>query len=204
VLTTSVAAGFAQGWEFGGYGGAGFLNSVSASGGPSSATAGFQPGVAAGAYVGGFSQYKHIGGELHYEFLRSNLRLKSGGQETTFNGNSHSIHYDVIFKTDKNSGKVQVFGAAGVGLKIFRGTGTESAYQPLYQYGYLTKTQQLKPMWTIGAGAKFALTRKVFLRTEIRDFMTTFPKDVIAPPPGVKYGTLLHDIVPMVGIGVEM
>jgi hypothetical protein len=31
-----------------------------------------------------------------------------------------------------------------------------------------------------------------------------FPKDVIAPPPGIKYGSLLHEIVPLVGIGVEM
>ena len=30
-----------------------------------------------------------------------------------------------------------------------------------------------------------------------------FPKDLIAPAPGAKFGSLLHDFVPMVGISYE-
>ena len=48
------------------------------------------------------------------------------------------------------------------------------------------------------------LTERVFLRTELRDYITAFPKELITPPAGVKYGTLLHDFVPMVGIGINM
>jgi hypothetical protein len=203
VLTVAAAAGFAQQWEFGGAGGGGFLNSVPVSGGVGSATAGFQTGAALGGYIG-YSQYKHIGGELRYAYLQSNLRLKSGGSEATFAGMSHVIHYDVIFKSTRNSGKVQLFAAAGGGMKVFRGTGKEAAYQPLSQFGYFTKTQTMKPMASVGAGVKFALTRKVFVRTEFRDYITAFPKEIITPPAGVKYGTLLHDFVPMVGLGFEM
>ena len=110
----------------------------------------------------------------------------------------------MIFQTTKNGGKVQLFAAVGGGMKVFRGTGKEAAYQPLSQYGYFTKTQAVKPMASVGAGVKVALTQQVFLRTEFRDYITAFPKESSLRLPGVKYGTLLHDFVPMVGIGFEM
>jgi hypothetical protein len=59
-------------------------------------------------------------------------------------------------------------------------------------------------MGSVGAGVKIALSHKVYLRTEFRDYITAFPKEIIAPPPGTKYGMLLHDFVPMVGLGFEM
>ena len=151
VLTVAAAASFAQQWEFGGTGGGGFLNSVPVSGRTGSATAGFQTGAAFGGYVG-YSQYKHIGGELRYAYLESNLSLKSGGSQATFSGMSHVVHYDVILKTTRNSGKVQLFAAVGGGMKAFRGTGKEAAYQPLSQFGYFTKTQTMKPMASVGGG----------------------------------------------------
>jgi hypothetical protein len=193
---------FAQQWEFGGVAGGGFLNTVNATNSIGAATAGFNSGAAFGGYVGN-NLYKHIGGELRYTYLQSDLKLSSGGQTASFSGQSHVIHYDLILHT-RNNNKVQLFAAAGGGMKIFRGTGTESAYQPLSQFGYFTKTQVLKPMASVGAGVKFAISRKVYLRTEFRDYITAFPKEVLTPPTGTKYGTLLHDFVPMVGLGFEM
>jgi hypothetical protein len=203
ILAATAVAGFGQQWEFGGAAGGGFLNTVPVSSSVGTATAGFQNGGAFGGYVG-FNQYKHLGGEIHYTYLQSNLSLKSGGSEASFSGMSHVVGYDVILKTTRNNGKVQLFAAVGGGMKVFRGTGKEAAYQPLSQYGYFTKTQALKPMADFGAGVKVALTKKVFLRTEFRDYITAFPTQIITPPTGAKYGTLLHDIVPMVGLGVEM
>ncbi|MCU1232431.1 MAG: hypothetical protein JWP63_398 [Candidatus Solibacter sp.] len=203
ILAATAAAGFGQQWEFGGLAGGGFLNTVPVSSSVGTATAGFQTGAAFGGYVG-FNQYKHIGGELRYTYLQSNLSLKSGGSEASFSGISHVVGYDVIFKTTRNGGKVQLFAAVGGGMKVFRGTGKEAAYQPLSQFGYFTKTQALKPMVDAGVGVKIALSRKAFLRTEFRDYITAFPTQVLTPPPGAKYGKLLHDLVPMVGIGFEM
>ena len=203
-LMALTPAAMAQKWEFGGAGGGGFLSNVDVTGGAGSATAGFSTGAAFSGYVG-FSQYKHIGGEIRYAYLPSNLSLKSGGTEATFSGVSHVVHYDLIFKTTRNSGKVQLFAAAGGGVKVFRGTGKEASYQALEQYGLFTKTQTLKPMLSVGGGVKFALSKKVFLRTEFRDYITQFPTEVITPPSGsVKYGKILHDFVPMVGLGFEM
>src|SRR5215467_13170 len=203
VAAAAVTASFAQQWEFAGMGGGSFLNNVGVTAPAGSAKAGFQAGAAFGGYVG-YNSYKHIGGELFYTFLQSNLRLSSGGQVATFSGNSHALGYDLVVHTSNKEAKAQLFGMVGGGLKIFRGTGTEAAYQPLSNYGYFTRTQTLKPMLSFGGGVKVRLTDRVFLRGEVRDFLTAFPKEIIAPPPGVKYGTLLHDIVPMVGIGIDM
>jgi len=203
ILTLAAATGFAQEWEIGGSGGASFLNTVSVSGPAGSATAGFQSGGVFGGYVG-FHSSQHIGGEIHYEFLQSNLKLSSGGTQATFAGNSHAVHYDVTFQTSSRERRMQLFAAVGGGLKVFRGTGAESAYQPLSQFGYFTKTQELKPMGTASVGAKFELTKKIFLRTEIRGYITPFPSAVLAPAPGTKYGSVLFDLVPMVGLGFEM
>jgi len=193
---------FAQQWEFGGLGGGGFLSNVNVSAPSGSATAGFAPGMAAGAFVGQ-SLYSHLGGEIRYEYLQNNLRLQSGGQTVTFSGDAHVVHYDLILHTNRKESRMQFFAAMGAGLKIFRGTGAPAAYQPLNQFGYLTRTQQLKPMASVGAGVRFTLAHRVFLRTEFRDFITAFPSQLIAAPAGVKYGSILHDFVPMVGISYE-
>ncbi|MGA3019068.1 MAG: outer membrane beta-barrel protein [Bryobacteraceae bacterium] len=193
---------FAQQWEFGGLGGAGFLNNVNASIPAGSATTGFQTGLAAGAFVGQ-NLYPHVSGELHYEYLQSNLHISSGGQQASFSGNAHALHYDLILHTNKKGSRTQLFVAMGAGLKIFRGTGTEEAYQSLSQFGYMTKTQQLKPMASVGAGVRFTLTNRLYLRTEFRDFITPFPTQLIAPAPGAKFGSILQDFVPMVALSYE-
>jgi hypothetical protein len=85
-------------------------------------------------------------------------------------------------------------------MKLFRGTGQEQAYQPLMQYGYFTRTQVVKPMASFGAGIKYALTPRLVLRTEFRDYITPFPTELIAPAPGQTFGRILQNFVPMVGI----
>ena len=200
------AAAFGQQWEFGGVGGGGFLRSVNVNGGvsavASNATAGFQTGFAAGAFVGQ-NLYRHLAGQIRYEFLQSDLSLKSGGSSASFAGMAHAIHYDLVLHTAKRGSRSQVFVAFGGGMKVFRGTGTESAYQPLSQFGYFTKTTAVKPMASVGAGVRWALGEHVYLRAEVRDFITPFPEEIITPAPGMKYGSLLHDVVPMVGISYE-
>lgn len=199
LLAAAAGACFAQQWEFGGVGGAGFVSGVPVSSPVGSATAGFQTGAAFGAYFGQ-NLYPHISGEIRYEFLQSNLKLSSGGSTATFSGNAQALHYDLILHTNKKGSKTQLFAAVGGGMKIFRGTGAEAAYQPLYQYGYFTKTTQVEPMASVGGGIMYSLTNRMFMRIEFRDFITPFPKNIIAPAPNAKYGSILNDFVPMVGI----
>jgi hypothetical protein len=202
LLITASASCFAQQWEVGGTGGAAFLPGVNITSPLGSATTGFKPGITAGAYVGQ-NLYPHISGEIHYGFLQSNLKLKSGGTEVTFSGLSHVVHYDLVLHTNKKDSRSQYFVAFGGGMRIFTGTGKEAAYQPLSQFAYLTKTQELKPMASVGAGIKYKLSPRVILRTEFRDYITPFPQTLIAPAPGAKIGSILHTFVPMVGIAYE-
>ena len=199
LFVTAAGLGWAQQWEFGGVGGAGFLSNVSITSTVGAATTGFKTGAAVGAFLG-HNSYTHIGGEFRYAFLQSNMHIQSGGSEATFSGQAHVLHYDVIFHTNRHGSKREFFVAVGGGMKVFRGTGQEAAYQPLSQYGYFTKTQVLKPMASVGAGMKYSLTPNLVLRTEFRDYITAFPTDLIAPAPGAKFGSILQDIVPMVGL----
>jgi len=202
VLIAAAVACRAQQWEVGGVGGGGFLSNVAVAGPVGSATAGFQTGAAVGAFFGN-NLYGHVGGELRYAYLQSNLQLASGGSTVSFAGTAHVVHYDLILRTTPRRSRVQFFAAIGGGMKIFRGTGAEAAYQPLSQFGYFTKTQALKPMASVGGGMKFFVARRVFLRTEFRDYITPFPKELIAPAPGAKFGSILNDFVPMVGLSYE-
>jgi hypothetical protein len=202
-LTLAAAAvAFGQQWEVGASAGIGYLPGKSVTSSSGSATTGLQTGVAFGAYIGQTIS-PHLGGEVHYAFRHSNLKLQSGGTTTTFSGQSHMLHYDVILHTARNENKAQLFAAFGGGMRFFRGTGKEAAYQPLSQFAYFTKTQTVKPMASIGGGIKIALRPRMYLRAEVRDYITPFPKELITPAPGSKVGGLLHDIVPMVGISYE-
>ena len=199
LLLTAAGGCFAQQWEFGGVGGAGFLSNVNVSSPLGSAKAGFAPGGAFGAFFGQ-SLGTHFAGEVRYEFLQSNLQLSSGGSTAHFSGMAHAVHYDLIWHTNRKESPVQFFAAVGGGMKIFQGTGTEAAYQPLMQYGYFTKTRVVKPMASVGGGIIYRMTPRIYLRTEFRDFITMFPTELIAPAPNAKYGSVLHNFVPMVGM----
>lgn len=199
VMMSAATAAFAQQWEFGAVGGVGLMNSVSASGSAGSATAGFATGAVAGAYFGQTLNH-NLTGEIRYEYFQSDLRLSSNGQSAQFTGSADAIHYDLLYHTNRRESRTQFFAAVGGGMKLFRGSGAQEAYQPLSQFGYFTKTQAIKPLGTVGAGLMYQLTPKVFLRAEVRDFITPFPTQVLTPAPGIKYGSLLMDIVPTVGI----
>jgi hypothetical protein len=199
VILAAASAAFAQQWEFGAVGGGSLLSDVSVSGPAGKATAGFAPGAAFGAFFGE-NLYSHLTGEVRYEYLQSDLRLSSGGQSAQFTGGQHALHFDMLYHTNRKESRTQFFASLGGGVKVFRGTGAPEAYQALSQIGYFTKTQAIKPMVSVGGGLTFQLAPRIFLRAEVRDFITAFPTELITPAPGMKFGSLLNDIVPLVGI----
>jgi len=198
ILAAATAAS-AQQWEFGAVGGGSLLSDVPVSGPAGKATAGFAPGAAFGAFFGE-NLYPHWTGEVRYEYLQSDLRLSSGGQTATFTGGAHAVHFDILYHTNRKESRTQFFASVGGGAKVFEGTGAPQAYQPLSQFGYFTKAQDVKPMVSVGGGLTYQLAPRIFLRAEIRDFLTAFPTQLITPAPGMKFGSLLNDIVPLVGI----
>jgi len=190
----------AQEWEVGGMASYGFYHNASATNPDGSASAGFAPGAAFGGLIG-YNSSSRIGGEFRYAFEMNDLRLSSGGTTANFSGQAHVIGYDLILHPRaSHSGKFQPFLAVGGGMKLYRGTGTEQAYQNLENFALLSRTQQVEPMISVGGGVKIALSQHILLRAEIRDYITPFPTNVITPLPPTKISGWLNDFVPMIGI----
>jgi len=190
----------AQEWEVGGMASYGFYHNVDATNPLGSAVTGFSPGAAFGAVLG-YNASRIFGGEFRYTYAMSDLKLSSGGTDVSFSGMAHILGYDLIIHPPyKHGRKAQPFLAVGGGMKLYRGTGSEQAYQALESYALLSKTQQVEPMISVGGGFKMMLSQRVLLRAEVRDYISPFPKNVIVPLPPTKVSGWLNDFVPMVGI----
>ena len=188
-------------WEIGVLGGGGFYNSASVSSPAGSGDVGIKNGVAVGAFVGN-DLYKHLGGELRYEFLPGDLKVSSGGNEATFTGLAHAIHYDFLFHFAPKGSRIRPFVSAGGGVKIYQGTSRATVTQPLSALALLTNTHETKGLGVFGGGVKAQVSSHVMLRFEVQDFLTPFPRQVIAPAPGAKISGLLNDIVVLAGLGL--
>jgi hypothetical protein len=200
LLAAAAANSLAQQWEVGGVGGGSLWNTAAVTSPIGSATAGFQSGVVGGAFFGQ-NLYSHLSGEIRYEFFQSDLKISAGGTTATFSGMAHAVHYDLLVHTARKNSPVQLFAAFGGGMKIFEGTGAQTPYQATQLYGYMTQTHEVKPMGSVGGGFTSRLSPRLHLRIEVRDFITPFPSKVITPPSSsVKYGSVLNDLVPMVGL----
>jgi hypothetical protein len=192
-------AAIAQKWEFGGGVGGGFYTSQDVTNAGGSAAAKIQTNLAGGAWVGSNGK-GHWGGEVRFDYQRGDLYLNSGGTSASFAGDSYALHYDVLWHATPNGSRIRPFVAAGAGIKSYRGTGTEVVYQPLSNFALLTKAQDLTPLISVGAGVKMQLASHLQLRVDVHDFLTSFPKKIIAPNPGAKVGGWLQDFVPMVSL----
>lgn len=194
----AVPCASAQKWEFGGSVGGGFYASkdVTAAGG--SASAKIQTDLAGSAWLG--NSKEHWGGELRYDYQRGPLELSQGSTQATFSAYSQAVHYDLMWHFTGSEAAVRPFVAAGAGVKIFQGTGTEVAYQPLSNYALLTKARDLVPLVSVGAGFKVRVASHVALRLEVHDFLTPFPKQVITPAANAKASGWMQDFVPMAGL----
>jgi hypothetical protein len=95
---------------------------------------------------------------------------------------------------------VQPFAAGGGGARIFRGNGTETAFQALSSFAILTRTQEVKALISVGGGVKYDLSDRLRFRAEFRDYISPFPQQVIAPVDGSKVSGWLHDFTPMAGV----
>jgi len=186
--------------EIGFLGGGGFLKGLPVQDTSLPVTAGFQAGPAVGFLIG-HDLYSRWSGEIRYVFEHQNLKLTAAdGTAVSFGGQAHVVQYDVVFHTRPRNEKIRPYVAMGGGIKLYRGTGTETAYRPLMDYAYLTRTQELKPMFAVGGGVKVRMSRRTTLRIDLRDQITRFPEKVIAPAPGTKLSGWLHDFLPAVGI----
>jgi hypothetical protein len=198
-LLAMAPAALAQKWEVGVAGGGSFYTSKTFKNAISNADASLSNGLAASAWLGNNSNGV-ISGELRYDYEHTNLKLSSGGTNVSFGAMTNAIHYDLVLHFAPSESHIRPFVAAGAGVKLFSGTGKEQEFQPLSNIALLTKTSEVKPLVSVGGGVKVSLTPAVQLRLEAHDFLTPFPKSVIAPAQGSTIGGWLQDFVVMAGL----
>lgn len=189
----------AQKWEFGGGIGGSFYPSRDVTNGSNKASAGIRTDIASGVWLGQNASGRW-GGEIRYDFQMGDLSLKQGSTSAALNAQSHALHYDVLWHATPRGSKVRPFLAAGAGIKVYRATGEPGLVQPLAQYALLTQGKELKPLLSLGAGVKWQIAQSLQLRLEVHDYITPFPKEVIAPNVGSSVPGILQNIVPMLAI----
>jgi hypothetical protein len=201
VTAVLVTACSAQEWEIGGSAGIGATLNQTVTRDNVSGKAGFRPGFAA-SVVGGTHLKNRVSGEIRYLFRDSDLRLSSGGTGVRFAGESHTVHYDMLVAPGRKGASFRPFLAFGGGVKVYRGTGKEQSRQPLSDLAALTRTLEVRPLISLGAGVSHAIGKSLRLRIEVRDYVTPFPKQVVAPNPAARLTGWLHDLLPMAGLSI--
>jgi hypothetical protein len=186
-------------WEVGGDVGFGIVRNATIGDPSASSSAGIDNGFAPGAVIGQ-DLYAHLAGELRYTFRDDSLLLTSGGQKVNLGGDSHLVHYDLLFHALPRSSRFRPFAAAGGGIRLFRGTGNEEPSQPLSDFAILTRTQEVKPLISVGGGVKYTLTGHATLRVDFREYISPFPEKLFVTAPGAKIKGWLYDSVPLVGL----
>jgi len=199
VALAAAPAAFAQKWEVGVGGGGAFYTSDTFTNPAGNASGKLANGFAVSGWLANNSGH-FLGGELRYDYEQSDLKLSSGGTTVSFGAHTNAIHYDFVLPFAPKESNFTPYVAAGAGVKVYTGTGKEQAFQPLSNIALLTKTNQLEPMISVGGGVKFNVATNVQFRVEIHDYLTPFPKSVIAPASGSKVGGWLSDFVAMAGL----
>ncbi len=189
----------AQDWEVGASAGYGLYRDATVSGPTASGQTGFAPGIAFGGVLGN-NISRLIGGEVRYTYRGDDLRVTSGSTKATAKAQSHSLHYDVLIHTTSREATVRPFFALGAGIKYFRGTGPEPAFQPLSNLVVLTHTNQTEPLLSAGAGIKVRVSKKAMLRFDFRDYATPTPDKLLATPRATTIKGWMHDFVFLVGV----
>ena len=199
VSLAAAPAALAQNWEVGVAGGGAFYTSETITNPAGNASGKLANGFAVSAWLGNRSGHL-LGGELRYDYEQSNLQLSADGTSTSFGAHTNAVHYDFVLPFAPKEAKMTPYVAAGAGVKVFSGTGKEEAFQPLSNIALLTKTNQLEPVISVGGGIKFNVASSVQFRVEVHDYLSPFPKNVIAPALGSKVGGWLSDFVAAAGL----
>lgn len=146
-------------------------------------------------------RFEHVSGELRYTYQDGDPFLKAGGVQTNLQGQSHTVHYDVLFHLRPLESRWRPYVSMGAGVKVYRISGPPNLSQPFQQIGTLTGKDEAKFVTVPGAGVIYTVVRGLVVRFDIRDYITTFPKRVIAPVPGATGRGLFQQVTPMIGIG---
>lgn len=198
-LLVSFAASAPAQWEVGVAVGYGIYRNASVYAPAGKAAAGFRNRFTVGAVIGE-DLYNRVGGEFRYTYQDGDPFVAAAGVKTNVQGQSHAFHYDFLFHVRERGARIRPYAIAGVGAKLFVVSGPASPVQPLENIVRLTTESDFKPLVTGGGGVRMMLGKHVVLRLDFRDYITPFPKKVIAPAPLGTARGIYHMFTPMVGL----
>ena len=198
LLSLSTVA-FAQDGELSGAGVFGDYHNLTVTNATGSAKAGFRP--AAGFSVAlGDQLYGRVSGEFRYTLMLNKLNVNGNGKDATRDGHANLFHYDILVFARPKTARIRPFLAVGAGIRLFSGTGIETAVQPLNNFVALTHTYEVKPLLSGGGGVSFAMAKHFRLRFDFRDYISPVPKKVLFPAPGARLTGLYHTFTGFAGI----
>ena len=191
---------FAQHYEIGGAIGYGVYHNGSIISAAGTAEAGIRNRIAASA-VFGEDLYQHLSGEARYVYHDGDPFLSAGSAKGSIRGQSHALHYDVLFHLKPRRERIRPYAAGGVGAKLYETTGAAPVPQPLPRIAALATGSEWKPLFTVGGGVKVRISDHVMVRGDVRDYITMFPKALFTPVSGAKEHGIFHQFTPLFGLG---
>ncbi|HLI85265.1 MAG TPA: outer membrane beta-barrel protein [Bryobacteraceae bacterium] len=164
-----------------------------------SINAGIRNRFAAGITLGAdFSDY--VSGEFNFLYHDGHPFLQGLGVKTDIQGNSWALTGSLLFYFKNRAHKLRPFVSGGVGGKGYFIAGPAPFPQPIPQVASLTTNDVWKVVLVPGAGVKYRIHRKVILRGEFRDYLTTFPRTQIFPAPHNTARGIFEQLTPLFGV----
>ena len=190
-----------QDLELGVGGGYGFYRSVSVYAPGGTVDAGVRNRFVVAAWLT-HHMYEPVSGQLRYIYQDGDPFLQKGHQQVNVQGKSNAIHYDVLVHLSSRGAKVRPYFSAGVGVKRYTVTGPANPDQPFLPMAQLTATSENKFLFVAGGGVSVKLRPGLALLFDFRDYVTTFPKQIIRPAPLATARGLFNQFTPACGIAV--
>ncbi len=188
----------AQSWEFGAGFGLGVSHDPAVTGPTGSAQSGFRSQATASVILGD-DAYQYISGEFRYLFRWGGPSLTSNGTQTSMNGYSNIITYDILIHMKSRESGIRPYVAGGAGIKIYTASSPQ-AVQPVSDLALLRTGTQVEPAISAGAGLKYLLRPGMRLRIDFRTYLTPLPNDLIRPVGKSVIHGWSYDFVPMLGV----
>lgn len=161
--------------------------------------AGIRNRFAAGIILGvDFSKY--VSGELNFLYHDGHPFLQGLGVKTDIQGNSWALTSGLLFHFKDRTHKFRPFVTGGVGAKQYIIAGPEPFPQPIPEVASLVDNDVWKVVFVVGGGVKYRIHKRVLLRGEFLDYLTTFPRTQILPAPHNTARGIFEQFTPLFGV----
>ena len=161
--------------------------------------AGIRNRFAAGIDLGwDFSNY--VSAQFCYLYHDGHPFLQGPGLKVDIQGQSQALTVEGLFHLKPRERKWRPYVAGGVGGKDYVIAGPAPFPQPAPQLATLSTNDVWKVVFSVGGGVDYRIHKRVLLRAEFRDYLTTFPRQQIVPAEHNTARGIFQQLTPMVGV----